>query len=343
MRRSLLLTNSSRSLLTSLAALTAIAAVTVVLYMARDVLGTPVVALLYLLPVGLSVMLGGLPAGLVAAVSAFLAFNYYFIPPYYSLAVHQPRDILVLLVFFFVAVTISQLVGRARSDQAQAQAREHEAVQLYELSVALAGLHSPEAIIRTVAEHVGAVFQPAVVEVVVQPHLQQPPLAVRWPVHARPPVDNPGAVIPLMAARGLLGEIRLWRAEPFSQAAEDRLLRLFANQGALAIERARLTEAENRARVLDESDRLKSALLSSVSHELRTPLATIKAVATSLRQGEVAWETQTREELLEILDEEANHLNHLVGNLLDMSRIEFGGAQTSAPVESHGRNCGKRP
>jgi two-component system, OmpR family, sensor histidine kinase KdpD len=324
MRRSLPQTDSLFSLLTSLAALAAIAAVTALLYMAREVLGTPVVALLYLLPVGLSVMLGGLPAGLTAAVGAFLAFNYFFIPPYYSLAVHQPRDILVLLAFFIVALTISQLVGRSRADQSEAQAREHEAIQLYELSVALAGLQSQAAILRTMAEHLSAVFQPTVVEVVIQSHLQQPPLALRWPTHARPPVDNPGAVIPLMAAWGLVGEIRLWRATPFSQTAEDRLLRLFANQGALAIERARLAEAENQAKVLGESDRLKSALLSSVSHELRTPLATITAVATSLRQGEVDWESETREELLEILDEEANHLNRLVGNLLDMSRIEAG-------------------
>jgi len=88
------------------------------------------------------------------------------------------------------------------------------------------------------------------------------------------------------------------------------------------VEKARLTEIESRAKVLEESDRMKSALLSSVSHELRTPLATIKAATTSLRSGEVKWESKARQELLEAIEDETDHLNLLVGNLLNMSRIE---------------------
>jgi two-component system sensor histidine kinase KdpD len=324
MRRSQLWASVEYPLVTSVVALAIIAGLTPLFYLMREVLGTPAVALLYLLPVGLSAMLGGLPAGLTAAVGAFLAFNYFFLPPYYSLAIHRPQDSLVLLTFLVVAVTISQLVARARAGQAEAQAREREATHLYELSVALAGLHTPEAIARTVAEYTHTVFQPTVVEVVIQADAHQSPLTARHPAPAQPPASPPAAIIPLMAAKGLLGEIRLWRSEPFTRPSEDRLLRLFANQGALAIERTRLAQAETQAKVLGESDRLKSALLSSVSHELRTPLATIKAAATSLRQGEVAWESQSREELLEILEEETDHLNRLVGNLLDMSRIEAG-------------------
>ena len=82
--------------------------------------------------------------------------------------------------------------------------------------------------------------------------------------------------------------------------------------------------AESRARVLEESDQLKSAILSSVSHELRTPLSTIKAAASSLRGGEVSWDSPARVELIAAIDDEADHLNLLVGNLLDMSRIETG-------------------
>jgi two-component system sensor histidine kinase KdpD len=102
------------------------------------------------------------------------------------------------------------------------------------------------------------------------------------------------------------------------------LLKIFASQSVLAIERIRLGEGARKAKILEESDRLKSSLLSSVSHELRSPLAAIKASVSSLRSGEVEWESEARTELLTTVEEEIDHLNVLVGNLLDMSRIEAG-------------------
>ena len=90
------------------------------------------------------------------------------------------------------------------------------------------------------------------------------------------------------------------------------------------MERVRLSQAASRARLLEESDRFKSSLLSSVSHELRTPLATIKAAVTSLRSETVEWDTDARVDLLAAVEEETDHLNQLVGNLLNMSRIEAG-------------------
>jgi two-component system sensor histidine kinase KdpD len=131
-------------------------------------------------------------------------------------------------------------------------------------------------------------------------------------------------VVSLQTVRGQLGEIRLWRSNPLSQPTEERLLHTFASQGAMALERAWLTQTETRTKVLEETDRLKSALLSSVSHELRTPLATIKAAVTSLKSGEVGWDSFAKDDLLAAVDDETDHLNRLVGNLLDMSRIESG-------------------
>jgi two-component system sensor histidine kinase KdpD len=116
----------------------------------------------------------------------------------------------------------------------------------------------------------------------------------------------------------------VWRDGRVFEPAEARLLRTFAAQGALAMERAVLEQAETRARVLEESDRLKSALLSSVSHEIRTPLVTIKAATTSLLSHQVEWDSEARRELLAAVDEEADLLNYLVGNLLNMSKIESG-------------------
>ncbi|MBI4770954.1 MAG: DUF4118 domain-containing protein, partial [Chloroflexi bacterium] len=300
------------------------AATTAALNLLRGSLNTPVIALLYLLPVGLSTTLWGLGAGITASFCAFLAFNYFFIPPYYTLTVHQTQDLLALLVFLIVAVVISQLMGRIQSSLDEAQAREREATHLYELSVALGGLRSEEDIARTLAASLQEVFQALAVEIFIQIDAHKTPAVFRAPADASLGAARPDYLVPLLTVRGLLGEVRLWRSEPAFTPAEERLLRTFASQGALALERAWLAQAETRAKILEESDHLKSALLSSVSHELRTPLATIKAAATSLRSGEVAWEAPAREELLGAVEEEADHLNRLVGNLLDMSRIEAG-------------------
>ena len=103
----------SSFLIPHLLAVIAIAVTTAVLHLLRQVLSTPIVALLYLLPVGLSTALWGLWPGIVASLCAFLAFNYFFIPPYYTLVVHSTQDLLALVVFLMVAVFVSQLVGRA--------------------------------------------------------------------------------------------------------------------------------------------------------------------------------------------------------------------------------------
>jgi two-component system sensor histidine kinase KdpD len=150
------------------------------------------------------------------------------------------------------------------------------------------------------------------------------PVEARQPAEAADPEGPALAIVDLRTARGTWGTISLWRNAGGLSAAEERLLRTFASQSALAVDRALLEVSEIRARVLEESDRLKSALLSSVSHELRTPLATIKASASSLRSGAVRWDSEAREELVAAIDEEADNLNRLVGNLLDMSRIESG-------------------
>jgi two-component system sensor histidine kinase KdpD len=131
-------------------------------------------------------------------------------------------------------------------------------------------------------------------------------------------------IAPLLTARGLQGEIRVWLDRAALTPAEDRWLKTLANQGALAVERSRLARLESRAQVAEESDQLKTALLSSVSHELRTPLAAIKAAVTSLRSNPVDRDLAVHDELLETIEEETDQLNVLVGNLLDMSRIEAG-------------------
>ena len=303
-----------------LLALGLIAFITVIFIVLRDGLDTTLVALLYLIPLGLITAFWGLVPGVLSALVTFLAFNYFFIRPYYTLAVHRPTDVVILVVFLVVAVVISQLVGRLQTSLAVATSREREATQLYELSTALAGLHNDHAIAGILAKQVQDVSQGEVVELNIS-GLQ--PFVFRLP-DVTPPKRSPELTVPIQAARGVLGEILLWKAAPDISSGEKRLLQTFASQGALALERARLAQAESRARVLEESDHLKSILLSSVSHELRTPLSTIKAAASSLRGNEVGWDSPARIELVAAIDDEADHLNMLVGNLLDMSRIESG-------------------
>jgi two-component system sensor histidine kinase KdpD len=111
---------------------------------------------------------------------------------------------------------------------------------------------------------------------------------------------------------------------------------MLASQAALVVERARLVSEAAKAQALVASDQLKSALLSSVSHDLRTPLVAIKGIATALRQREVAWESTVGEQMLDTLTEEADRLNRLVGNLLDMSRIEGGALNPARAWEDLG-------
>lgn len=314
----------TRGILRYLLAIAMIVAFVFALFALRGVLNTPVIALLLLIPVGLSTAIWGLGPGVTAALCAFLGFNYFFISPYYTFAVHSPEDVVVLLVFLVVAVVVSQLVGRAQAGMAAATARETEATKLYELSTALAGRPDDEAVIRTLAQQILAAFGAEAVEVQIS---TSPQRTLRLPEST----DVPGGlqraadiVVPIQAVRGEIGTIQMWQKQPSLSPGETRLLEAFASQGALALERAALSQAEGRAKLLEESDRFKSSLLSSVSHELRSPLATIKAAASSLRGGEVSWESSARAELLSAIDEEADHLNILVGNLLDMSRIESG-------------------
>ena len=303
-----------------LVAFVLIASVTAIFFVWREELDTTLIALLYLLPLGMITAMWGLGPGITSALITFLTLNYFFIQPYYTLTVHQPTDIVILVVFLLVAVVISQLVGRAQAGLAAATAREREATQLYELSTALTGLGHDQAIAQNLARQVHAVAEGEYVELDIagpRSFVYQLPGTTR-------PARLPELTIPIEAARGVLGEIRLWRAEPPISSREQRLFQTFASQSALALERAWLAQAESRAKVLEESDRLKSAILSSVSHELRTPLSTIKAAASSLRGREVSWDSPARVELVAAIDDEADHLNILVGNLLDMSRIESG-------------------
>lgn len=307
-------------------ALLVTALTTLVLFFLREDLNTSTVALLYLIPVLVSTSLRGLWTGVFSAFAAFLAYNYFFLQPYYTFIVHETQDIVALIIFLVVAVLISQLVGRARSGLAAAVARASETARLYELSLDLAGASSVEEIAEVLIRKTSETVQADRLEVALLPIQEGTSFRLSIPKNGAPG-GEPDASIPLETVRAHLGELLLWLGGKSLPLDEERLLRAFAAQVALALERTALAHTETRARILEESDRLKSALLSSVSHEFRTPLATIKAATTSLLSDAIPWEAPARKDLLSAVDEEADYLNYLVGNLLDMSRIESGALQ----------------
>jgi two-component system sensor histidine kinase KdpD len=301
-----------------------LALTTALLHGLRAWLNTSTIALLYVLAVGAVTAWWGLIPGLAAALVAFLLFNYLFVPPYFTLRVLHPQGVIDLVVLLAVALVISQLLGRAQSAVARARAHERETQQLYELSTQLLGQTEYAGIAQTIARAAREAFRASATRLVFAGE-EGAPLAVAEEAGGAPTPSGAATVRQeILGTRGRAGEIELWRESGNLSEGEGRLLSAIAAEAALALERAHLARAETRARVLEQSDALKSALLSSVSHELRTPLATILASATSLASPDIEWDGEERRELLATIEEESESLNFLVGNLLDMSRIEAG-------------------
>lgn len=319
-----------RSTLTDLAqrhaiAIAVVIAVTSALVVAQTGLpglfSLPLVVLVYLLAINLVTLLTGLPAGILAAVASFLGFNFFFIEPRGTLLVGHADDLAVLAIFLMVALVNSRLLGRAQRRAIEAAQRERDAARFYEISLALLGTRDTGEIARMLAKRLREVLE-AVIEVHVRPDAPGGETRAVAPDIALA-AARPAHIEPIQSARGDFGDIRVWRSERLT-LGEERLIETYAGQTALVLERLRAAQAETRAKVLEESDRLKTALLGSVSHELRTPLATIRAGAESLRDGVVPPASEAGREMLDDVVAASQHLTKLVDNLLDMTRIESG-------------------
>jgi len=203
----------------------------------REALGEAVIALLYLLPIGWSTARWGQVPGVCGSIAAALAFDFFFIPPFNTFTVGSLEGWLVLIIFLLVSVVI---VGRIQVGLTQAQTREREAIFMYEMSLALARSQTPDEIARTLAEQLQQLYQAALVQVSFQ--REDPPHSLI----ARSSVGKafnrrPDRVVPIMAARGLVGEICIWGEQAPLPPVENRLLQNFAAQGALTFERVRNT------------------------------------------------------------------------------------------------------
>lgn len=263
----------------------------------------------------------GRMAAVAASFAAFLAYNFFFVPPLYTLAVEQPQDVIELGIFLGISVLSGTLAARERRLALEAAQRAARMTALYHLSqkvsAAVDGAHSLRPIAETTQRIVGADG----VEIVLEAYDAHPATVEQVGTC----VGAPARCVPIAANGQRWGELRLWETTPPEAAAETTtLLMTTANHLALAIARSHAAAAALQTEALREADRLKSALLSSVSHDLRTPLAAIKGAASNLLDPGMAWDAATQRVFAETIVAEADRLNRVMRNMLEMSRLEAG-------------------
>jgi two-component system sensor histidine kinase KdpD len=298
----------------ALLAVVALPLLTAALTAVRSDISLPSDLLFYLLVViGVAAVGGRLPA-VLSAFGGFLLANWYFTKPFHTLSVERDDNLIALIVFVVVALVVGELVRRGARRRAQASRAQADAETLAALSGTLLSDEDP---VPALMGGLRDAFGCASVSV-----LRRFGDGWRVEVSAGDPVpETPGDAqvsVPLDAdtALAVCGE---------GIDEEDlRMLRAFVGQLALAVERRRLRAEAAAAEGLAEANELRTALLAAVSHDLRTPLASIKAAVTSLLQPDVTLDAGSRDELLDAIDEETDRLTKLVGNLLDMSRLQTG-------------------
>jgi two-component system sensor histidine kinase KdpD len=268
--------------------------------------------LIYLVAVVTITVLGGFWPAVLAAVAASLLLNWYFTVPLHTFTIQQPKNMLALLLFVTVAVAVSSMVHLAARRAVQAAAARDEAASLLELAqTVLGGADSPAAVLDHLTRTHGG-----------QAELQER-AGGRWVRAASSGVDGRLAAASRVDIRGDLTLLVSGQAATATRA----LLAGYAAQAAAALDRERLRTQAAQAEALAEGNRMRTALLAAVSHDLRTPLASIKASVSSLRQTDVEWSPADEADLLATIEQNADRLDALIGNLLDMSRLHTGSLQ----------------
>ncbi|MEV0847163.1 sensor histidine kinase KdpD [Streptomyces sp. NPDC049954] len=261
-------------------------------------------------------LLGGLLPALASAAAGSILLNFYFTPPTSTLTVSDPSNIVAIVVFFSVALSVASVVDLAarRTHQAARLRAESEILSFLAGSV-LRGETTLDALLERVRETFG-MDSVALLERAGDLEPWAPAGSVGPQPAQRPEEADVDMPVGDHMALALSGRVL--------PAADRRVLAAFAAQAAVVLDRQRLQDEAEQARALAEGNRIRTALLAAVSHDLRTPLAAIKAAVTSLRSEDVAWSPADRAEFLEGIEDGADRLDHLVGNLLDMSRLQTG-------------------
>ncbi|CAL9607472.1 Sensor protein KdpD [Streptomyces sp. enrichment culture] len=273
--------------------------------------------LLFLALTVAAALVGGLWPALASAVVGSLLLNYFYTPPLHTWTVSDPRNIVAIVVFVAVGAAVASVVDlAARRTHQAARLRAESEILSYLAGNVLRGETGLEDLLERVRETFG--MESAAL-------LERADDVEPWTCAGRAgrgrPVERPEDAdvdVPVGDHMALALTGRVLPAE------DRRVLAAFAAQAAVVLDRRRLREEADRARALAEGNRIRTALLAAVSHDLRTPLAGIKAAVSSLRSEDVDWSPEDTAELLASIEEGADRLDHLVGNLLDMSRLQTG-------------------
>jgi two-component system sensor histidine kinase KdpD len=286
---------------------------TVLLAQARGDIGLEAVLLLYLSLVVAIGAVGGILPGLAAAVAGFLLANYYFTHPLHTFTIAEGENLLALIVFVVVSAVVSGLVDLAARRAMEARRLRAEAETLARLAADV-GTDDP------LPALVGSLRTAFSLDAVALMNSDNG----HWDIEAAVGSPLPATPAEADAVEDLGDGAALALVGPSLTADDRRVLNAFAAQLSTVRERARLSTEAATASALGQANELRAALLQAVSHDLRTPLASIKAAASSLRQPDVTWSKEDVDDFLGTIEDEADRLNTLVGNLLDMSRLQAG-------------------
>jgi two-component system sensor histidine kinase KdpD len=313
--------------------------------------------------VGIAVRFGLWPSLLASVVSA-LCYNFFFTEPYYAFTISDPKDIVAVVFFTIVALVVSNVAARARTQAVAATARARTTDLLYSFSRKLAGVGTLDDVLWATAYQTALMLKVRVVILLPQDgsiavKAGYPPedrlddadiAAAKWAWQnnrsaGRGSDTLPGAkrlFLPMRTGRGAIGVIGIDSDKPGPLVTPDqrRLLDALIDQSALAIERVRLVEDLERAKRTAEADRLRSALLTSISHDLKTPLAAVLGAAGTLRDLSSALSDGEKADLLATIVDEAERLNRFISNLLDMTKLESGAIVPNAAPHDMGEIVG---
>jgi two-component system sensor histidine kinase KdpD len=305
--------------------------------------------LLFLLAVVLTAVFVGRGPVLFAGALSAVVWNFLFLPPRFTLHIREPEDAVLFGTYFVVALVLGQLVARIRLQQQNESQREARATALYELTRDLVNAGSRDEVVWQVMAQVSRVFKASAAVIFpfgerFAPHpdsmltVSDKELAVAdWAFRQRKWAgrftDNlPGATalhIPLATERKVFGVLAVSVPEKGLALGKRDILGVFAQQAALALDRVDLRSVAEHGRLLAESERLSRVLLDSISHELRTPLAAIGSAASALGDsGSTSIDLQRS--LVAEIQEASARLNRVVGNLLDLARLEHGNVSVRA-------------
>jgi two-component system sensor histidine kinase KdpD len=306
----------------------------------------------------------GLWPSLLATVAASLSYNFFFLPPIYTFTITDPTNVTAFVLFMVVAMLVSNVAARVRIQADTAIGRIRMTEQLYAFSRKLAGTGTLDDVLWATAYQIALMLKVRVVLLLPEEGLLTvksgyPPedqldqadlAAANWAWSNDRPAGRgsdtlPGAkrlFLPMRTGRGPIGVIGIDndRTGPLLTPDQRRLLDALVDQGALAIERVLLVEDMDRVKRTVESERLRSALLTSISHDLKTPLASVLGAASTMRDLAGALSDTEKRDLLATVIDESERLNRFIANLLDMTKLESGAIVPNTAMHDVGEIVG---